>query len=204
MRRTRTAIFISQIDHHKYSPKFIFWFIILAKNGWVSNAGLNRRFFFARFQQLATLFIEHKIASAPPELNVLAQNSHITRMKWSLPTGANRIPVTQAGITLAGVVIFAFVSLPAAYSALLGGLACVAPNAYAVWRVFGAGRDQTHSGLRTFGLMIRAEFAKFALTGAIFALIFWLVPDINPFAMFTVFVIALFAGWIEAGLRLDA
>ena len=134
----------------------------------------------------------------------LAHHSQLARMKNSFPTGANRIPVTQALVSLLGVALFAFFGVTEAYSALLGGVACVVPSTYAVWRVFGSKRGAARSGMRTFGLMIRAECVKFALTGAIFALIFWLVPEVEPVAMFAVFVVALFAGWIEAGLRMNA
>ncbi len=135
----------------------------------------------------------------------LTRGARCASMRSSLPKGANRIPATQAIVAVIGTALFAVLfDANAAYSAFLGGVACIAPSAYAVWRVFGSGRGATASGMRTFGLMIRAEFAKFVLTGAIFAAIFWLVPQINPFAMFTVFVVALFAGWIEAGLRLNA
>lgn len=117
--------------------------------------------------------------------------------------GAWRILITQSAITAGGCALFAFSGLMSAISALLGGLACMVPNAYAIWRVFGAGRASTKSGLVTFALMIRAEFAKFFLTGVMFALSFWLVPGIDPLATFSVFVAAMFAGWIEAGLRMN-
>jgi hypothetical protein len=50
--------------------------------------------------------------------------------------------------------------------------------------------------------MLRAEFVKFAITGIIFAAFFWLINPIDPIAMFSVFTVAMFAGWIEAGLRI--
>ena len=124
--------------------------------------------------------------------------------RLTIPSGAARIPLTQTVITLIAAGAFAFVDFIAAYSAFLGGLACILPNTYAIWRVFGAGRGSHPSGFRTFGIMMRAEFSKFVLTGALFALIFWLVPDINPLAMFSVFVLAMLAGWIEAGLRINS
>jgi len=44
---------------------------------------------------------------------------------------------------------------------------------------------------------------KFVITGIVFAAIFWLVSPIQPIALFAVFTAAMFAGWIEAGLRIQ-
>ena len=76
------------------------------------------------------------------------------------------------------------------------------PNAYAIWRVFGARRTRHRPAMSALGVMLRAEFAKFVITAAIFALVFWLLPTVEPIAMFSAFVIAMFAGWIEAGLKI--
>lgn len=86
------------------------------------------------------------------------------------------------------------------HSAILGGVACIVPNAYAIWRAFASSRS-SDSGV--VGLMLRAEVAKFVLTGLLFALIFATIPEVEPVTLLLVFTVAMFAGWIEAGLRLN-
>ncbi len=116
--------------------------------------------------------------------------------------GTGRILITQSVITLIGIAVSAFFGFAAAYSALLGGFACIVPNAYALWRVFGADKSINPYDSRIFGIMLRAEMVKFAFTGAVFAAIFWLIRPIEPIALFSVFTVAMFAGWIEAGLKI--
>ncbi len=110
--------------------------------------------------------------------------------------------VTQLIVTIIGTVISAFFGIVAAYSAFLGGIACLVPNTYSLWRVFGRNRGVSPYDVRIFGIMLRAELVKFAFTGVVFAAIFWLVSPIAPVALFSVFAVAMFAGWIEAGLRI--
>ncbi len=125
----------------------------------------------------------------------------MTQLNLPFQEGTGRILVTQAVVTAVGVAVCAFFGIVAVYSALLGGLACILPNAYALWRVFGKNRGAHPADPRNFGIMLRAEMIKFALTAGIFALIFWLIHPINPIVTFVVFTVATFAGWIEAGLR---
>ena len=117
--------------------------------------------------------------------------------------GTGRILITQSITTLVVSLAFAFAGFVWFYSAVLGGLACILPNSYAVWRVFGARRTRNRPAMGTLGVMLRAEFAKFVITAVIFALVFWLLPTVEPIALFTAFVIAMFAGWIEAGLKIQ-
>ena len=132
----------------------------------------------------------------------LIQNSGMTRFNLPFQAGTGRILVTQTIVTLVGTIIFAFVGIVALYSALLGGIACLLPSAYSIWRVFGKNRAVHQLDPRIFGIMLRAEFVKFAITGIVFAVFFWLINPIDPIAMFSVFTVAMFAGWIEAGLRI--
>ena len=126
------------------------------------------------------------------------------RLNFPFQAGTGRILLTQAVVTLFGTVAFALLSGGvAAYSALLGGVACIVPNAYSIWRVFGKNNTLGQFDPRVFGIMMRAEFAKFAITAIVFAVLFWLISPIDPIAVFSVFAIATFAGWIEAGLRID-
>lgn len=105
-------------------------------------------------------------------------------------------------VTVVGTLAVAPFGFVAIYSALFGGLACIVPNAYAIWRVFGRSRGVHPSDPRVFGIMLRTEMVKIAITGCVFAAIFWLVSPVNPLAMFTIFGVVTFAGWVEAGLRI--
>ncbi len=96
----------------------------------------------------------------------------------------------------------AFFGAIAFYSALLGGIACIVPNTYAIWRVFGNNRAVHPADPRVFGIMLRTEMIKIVVTGCVFAAIFYLISPINPIAMFATFSVVIFAGWIEAGLRI--
>jgi len=104
--------------------------------------------------------------------------------------------------TLICVLVSAFFGVVALYSALLGGLACIIPNTYALWRVFGNARALHPNDPRVFGVMLRTEMVKIAITGCVFAAIFYLISPIHPLAMFATFAAVTFAGWIEAGLRI--
>ena len=135
-------------------------------------------------------------------MSVSIQNFGLTRLNLPFQSGTGRILVTQVVVTTIGVIFCALFGLVAFYSALLGGLACIFPNAYAIWRVFGRNRGVHPSDPRVFGIMLRVEMVKIAITGCIFASIFWLISPISPIAMFAVFTVVTFAGWIEAGLRI--
>ena len=115
--------------------------------------------------------------------------------------GPTRILVTQSIVVAACTVVASVFGLVHMFSAILGGVVCIVPNAYAIWRAFESGRSKADSGV--VGLMLRAEVAKFVLTGLLFALIFAVIPDVEPVTLLLVFAVAMFAGWIEAGLRLN-
>lgn len=125
----------------------------------------------------------------------------MTQLNLPFQAGTGRILVTQAVVTLIGTIGFGFSSFVAAYSALLGGIACIIPSAYSIWRVFGNSK-LSENDPRTFGIMLRAELVKFAITAMVFAAIFLSVSAIDPIAMFAVFTAAMFIGWIDAGLRI--
>ena len=118
-------------------------------------------------------------------------------------SGTGRILVTQTIVTLVATVLAALFGVVAAYSAFLGGLACVILNAYSIWRVFGRKKSLSPADPQIFGIMLRAEFMKFVVACITFALFFYTISEINPIAMFSVFAIATFAGLVEAGLRIQ-
>ena len=73
----------------------------------------------------------------------------------------------------------------AGYSALLGSLACVIPNAFLGLRLMAPRQDTT--------ALLRAawtgELIKLALTVAIFTLVFTLVRPLSPAALFAGFIV---------------
>ena len=133
----------------------------------------------------------------------LIRNARGPRLHLPFHSGTGRILVTQTLVTGVGAILFSFMGFVAFYSAVLGGIACIIPNAYFVWRVFGVHRRIHRHDPNVFGIMLRAELVKFALTGAVFAALFLLIHPIDPVAMFLVFTAALLIGWIEAGLKLQ-
>lgn len=97
-----------------------------------------------------------------------------------------------SGLVLA-VVFWGLKGHVEAYSALLGGLACVIPNAFLALRLFLAKRDAREVLLAAW----IGEIGKFALTVIIFIVIFSLVRPIAPLPLFAGFIIAqlmIFAG----------
>ena len=129
------------------------------------------------------------------------QNRQIMGSEAPFQAGTGRILITQAVVTLIATVAFSFASYVSAYSAFLGGVACLIPSLYAIWRVFGS-KKLSDNDNRIFGVMLRTEFVKLGLTAITFAAIFWLVEQIDPIALFSTFIAAIFIGWIEAGLRI--
>ena len=81
-----------------------------------------------------------------------------------------------------------------AYSALLGGLICVIPNAYL------AGRLLLKSGSGDSQGFLRAAFAgeaiKLLLMGALFALVFQYVKPLNVLVLFVGFIAAISVQWM--------
>ncbi len=136
------------------------------------------------------------------KLTELVQKPGLTQLNLPFLSGTGRILITQAAITAICVIVCSLFGFVAFYSALLGGLACIIPNAYAIWRVFGNRRAPHPADPRVFGIMLRTEMIKIVITGCVFAAIFYLISPINPIAMFAAFTVVTFAGWIEAGLRI--
>ncbi|MCH7854097.1 MAG: ATP synthase subunit I [Proteobacteria bacterium] len=86
------------------------------------------------------------------------------------------------------------------YSALLGGLTCVIPNAFLALRLVVPRRDPGAGAL--IGAAYVGELGKLALTVIMFTLIFTLVRSIAAGALFTGFIaaqLATFAGFLTSG-----
>jgi ATP synthase protein I len=81
------------------------------------------------------------------------------------------------------------------YSALLGGLCCVLPNAYLALRLVAPRRDPGARALLSAAYI--GEFGKLALTVLMFSLTFALVRPLAPLPLFAGFIacqLATFAG----------
>lgn len=84
----------------------------------------------------------------------------------------------------------------AGYSALLGSLACVVPNAFLGLRLMAPGQD-AQALLRAAWI---GELIKLALTVAIFTLVFTLVRPLSPAALFAGFIVTQLMAF--SGLRM--
>ena len=84
----------------------------------------------------------------------------------------------------------------AGYSALLGSLACVVPNAFLGLRLM-APRQDAKALLRAAWI---GELIKLALTVAIFTLVFTLVRPLSPAALFAGFIVTQLMAF--SGLRM--
>ena len=98
------------------------------------------------------------------------------------------------GVVLAAVLWIVFGSV-AGYSALLGSLTCVIPNAFLGLRIMAPRRDP--------GALKRAawvgEMGKFALTVLLFVLVFTQVKPLSPAALFAGFIVTqlvVFSGFL--------
>ncbi len=108
------------------------------------------------------------------------------------------ILLAQLGLSLVIAALFwGFDGKVAAYSALLGGLTCVIPNAFLALRLVVPRRDTGPGGL------IRAayigELGKLALTVLMFSLVFTLVRPLAAGALFAGFIaaqLATFSGFL--------
>lgn len=98
----------------------------------------------------------------------------------------HRIILLQLGLTLLAGAFAALHSSVAAWSALLGGIACAIPNAYFVWRAFRF-RGARYAG-KVAEALYQGEAWKFILTGLMFATIFSQDWPLNYPALFAGFV----------------
>lgn len=99
-----------------------------------------------------------------------------------------RVLVFQILLTLATLIcLYVFVGLVAAYSALIGGVIYLIPNAYQLRHIV-ASDNSNNLGDALRGIY-KSEIWKMALTAILFALAFGLVRPIEPFSLFGVFVL---------------
>lgn len=105
-----------------------------------------------------------------------------------------RLIAAQAGVlAAAGTLAGALGGRPAALSALLGGTACLLPQAWFAWRVLGAG----HEG--DAGRMLRAlywgEAVKLALVAVLLIAIFRAWPAVPPVPLVLGFIAVQTVHW---------
>ena len=100
-----------------------------------------------------------------------------------------KVLLAQLGVTLVlGVLFWAIDGQVSGYSALLGGLTCVIPNAFLALRLAVPRRDPGA------GALVRAayigELGKLALTVLMFSMVFALVRPLAAGALFVGFIAA--------------
>ena len=99
------------------------------------------------------------------------------------------ILLAQLGLSLVIAALFwGFDGKVAAYSALLGGLTCVVPNAFLALRLVVPRRDTGPGGLVRAAYI--GELGKLALTVLMFSLVFTLVRPLAAGALFAGFIAA--------------
>jgi ATP synthase protein I len=101
-----------------------------------------------------------------------------------LPVVLLQLATTVIASIIAGLIA----GMPALYSALLGGLCCVVPNALFALRLFA--NAQKGKGANPMSFFI-GEFIKIALTVALLGAVAWLYHDLNWLALIAGFIVAL-------------
>ena len=110
-----------------------------------------------------------------------------------------RIFAAQIIVLLFGVVALLLVDTITAYSALIGGVIAIAPNAYfARWAFRFSGAQAAADVARSF---YRGEAGKFLLTTVLFAGVFALIKPLNVVVIFLVYIAMMALNWIYGPLR---
>lgn len=109
-------------------------------------------------------------------------------------TIVKRILIAQLVVTIALPIGFAGWSIAAAYSALLGGVICLLPNAYFARRMF------RHTGARAARQIVRsfyaAETGKLVFTAILFGVSFAAVKGLVAPALFLGFIAVQIVSWL--------
>ena len=118
-------------------------------------------------------------------------------------SGSNIIVTVLAGQLVVGAVLAAvFWGLAggvAGYSALLGSLTCVIPNAFLATRIVLARRDESARALLRAAYM--GELGKLGLTVLMFSIVFVTVRPLAPGALFAGFIAAQLVTFVGFLLR---
>ncbi len=98
-----------------------------------------------------------------------------------------KVLVVQVGVgAVLAVVLWGFFGDVAGYSAVLGALVCVIPNAFLALRLALPRRDPGATALVRAAYI--GEFGKLALTVLLFVLVFTLVKPLSAAALFAAFI----------------
>ena len=105
-----------------------------------------------------------------------------------------RVAWVQACVLIALCSALLLVNKTTAFSALLGGLLCLIPQAYFTLYAW------QHTGARSSQLVARGfyrgEVGKFVLTFVGFAIVFSRVKDVDPLVLFAAYGVLLVVQWI--------
>ena len=113
-----------------------------------------------------------------------------------------KISVLQLLILILATAVLSYVDWVMAYSAGLGGLAAILPQAYFAVSVFRYRGARSASAIAKSSY--RGEVGKYVLTAIGFALIFSLVRPVHGFAVFAGFCAMIVIQWIGAWLFLKS
>jgi ATP synthase protein I len=104
--------------------------------------------------------------------------------------------VAQLTVLIIVSVALLLVDTTSAYSALLGGLIAIVPNAYfARWAFRYTGAQAVVEVARSF---YRGEAGKFLLTALLFAAVFALVKPLNAVIVFLAYIVLIALNWMLA------
>ncbi|MDX1432005.1 MAG: ATP synthase subunit I [Gammaproteobacteria bacterium] len=109
--------------------------------------------------------------------------------EWSF---VGRILCAELMVAVAVAAIALVQGAQPAYSAFLGGLACLIPDAYFAVRVFG--RPGAGPAEHMAGRMLRAEIAKLILSVVVLGFIFAFIRNLNMLALVSGYVLVKTAG----------
>lgn len=134
-----------------------------------------------------TSWINKKVSvSASKKRPAAGKFTQLTRKK------VIRIFQIQMAFTIAIAIAALLHSFVAAYSALLGGLLYLLPNAFFAWRVLSR---QTDTPKGVLADMYIGEIWKMAISIFCFAAVFILVQPVSPFPLFLTFVLLQILNW---------
>ncbi|WP_281648062.1 F0F1 ATP synthase subunit I [Parendozoicomonas sp. Alg238-R29] len=109
-----------------------------------------------------------------------------------------RVILVQAIVTILLTAGLFVVDKTAAVSAFLGGLVCLVPNAYLVFKAFSlSGARAAKNIVKNF---YRGEAGKFLLTASGFALVFALVKPLDAVVLFGAFMLVQAVNWFTPWL----
>jgi ATP synthase protein I len=98
------------------------------------------------------------------------------------------VSLQMMATAVVGVVAWLLGGLPAMFSAVIGGLCCVVPNALFALRLFASAHRPGAANPMTFFI---GEFIKIALTVGFLGATAWLYHDLNWLALICGFIVAL-------------